>query len=75
MYLFSPLIKGEHTDKVYSYKVGICISPDEANDNKCGIFQYDKFANGTADPTKTKCIGKITSTQVAESNWEIARHI
>lgn len=66
-FFFSPTIQGEHTDKIYTYRVGICTSPDKNFNDMCGILQYDKFPNGTADPSRTRCIGKITNTQVAES--------
>lgn len=63
----SPPIIGEHSDKIYTYKIGICRSPDDELDDKCGILQFDKFANGTRDPKSTRCVGKISSTQVTES--------
>ena len=66
----SPAIEGEHTDKIYTYKVGICASPDDNLNDNCGIFQYDKFENGTSDPTKTRCVGRIDSTQVTESKTD-----
>ena len=63
--LYLPLryeIKGAHTDKVYSYKVGICVdATDEAAG--CAVVQTDS-QNYT---DKSYCVGKTAMAQVARS--------
>ena len=68
-FVVSPAIQGEHIDKkIYTYKIGICTPPDINSYPNCGIVQYDRFENGSSDPSTSKCLGKIDSTQLAESN-------
>lgn len=65
-------IIGVHTDKSYRYKIGICVEADPDNAHKCGIVQYEDkvYPNGTKYH-HTRCVGKITNSQVTESKYII----
>lgn len=62
-------IIGVHTDKTYKYKIGICVEPDPDSKAKCGIVQYEIYANGSTG--QARCVGKITNSQVTESKYVV----
>lgn len=55
-------IKGAHTDKTYTYTIGICVDVDKDSPG-CAVKQTD-YANSTSH---SFCIGKTTQAQVART--------
>lgn len=57
-------VEGAHTDKTYTYSIGICVDADSQTSG-CAVKQTDSTANSS----NTRCIGKTTQAQVARSEY------
>ena len=60
-------IEGAHTDKTYSYKVGVCVDADSTSPG-CAVLQTDS-ANHT---DHSYCVGKTMQAQVARSELTLS---